>query len=379
MIRSLLALCSTCLLLLLAGCNKAPEPPKNSQAQLTPVRFLTDWYPQPEHGGFYNALVRGYYKEAGLDVTIEPGGPNIYPTQRVPVGAGEFGMASSDIVLTTNAEGQDLVAIGATMQWDPQAIMLHAEDPANSFADLEGRTIAAVPGSVWFRYLVKKFNYQNVKEIPATFTIANFLHDPQYIQQIFVTSEPFFVEQSGGAKPKILLIKDTGYQIYRVFFTTRSYMEKNPEIVRKFRRGRQKYPSWLRSGPRLCSRSVDQPEGSSRRFRSGGPYHILEWLCQCSSRIRGVSPGNKRCFRSSGGAFWISRATRPCGDWGIGAAQECAGRDSDGSCCAGMTVPTACAADRRDPPSPYPLRDEPLPMSYGGQPAIPPHRMCSRH
>jgi NitT/TauT family transport system substrate-binding protein len=81
---------------------------------------------------------------------------------------------------------------------------------------------------------VKKFNYQNVKEIPATFTIANFLHDLQYIQQIFVTSEPFFVEQSGGAKPKILLIKDTGYQIYRVFFTTRSYMEKNPEIVRKF-------------------------------------------------------------------------------------------------------------------------------------------------
>ncbi len=38
-------------------------------------------------------------------------------------------MASSDVVLTTNADGQDLVAIGATMQWDPQAIMLHAEDP----------------------------------------------------------------------------------------------------------------------------------------------------------------------------------------------------------------------------------------------------------
>jgi NitT/TauT family transport system substrate-binding protein len=126
MIRSLLALCCSGSLLLLAGCNKAPEPQKTSETQLTPVRFLTDWYPQPEHGGFYNALVRGYYKEAGLDVTIEPGGPNIYPTQRVPVGAGEFGMASSDIILKTNAEGQDLVAVGATMQWDPQAIMLHA-------------------------------------------------------------------------------------------------------------------------------------------------------------------------------------------------------------------------------------------------------------
>src|SRR5258708_32628576 len=233
MIRIVCGRCFTCSLQVLAGCKEAAAPAKASEVQLTPVRFLTDWYPQPEHGGFYNALVRGYYKDVGLDVTIEPGGPNIYPTQRVPVGAGEFGMASSDIVLTTDAEGQDLVAIGATMQWDPQAIMLHAEDPANSFADLEGRTIAAVPGSVWFRYLVKKFNYQNVKEIPATFTVANFLHDPQYIQQIFVTSEPFYVQKE-GQKIRILLIKDTGYAPYRVFCCTRTYLEKNREVVQKF-------------------------------------------------------------------------------------------------------------------------------------------------
>jgi ABC-type nitrate/sulfonate/bicarbonate transport system substrate-binding protein len=41
---------------------------------LTPVKFQADWYPQPEHGGFYDAVVKGYYKDEGLDVEIIPGG-----------------------------------------------------------------------------------------------------------------------------------------------------------------------------------------------------------------------------------------------------------------------------------------------------------------
>jgi NitT/TauT family transport system substrate-binding protein len=227
-LRSLAMAGASSLLLLLAGCNKS-----STETQLIPVRLQTDWYPQAEHGGFYNALVKGYYKEAGLDVSILPGGPNIYPTNLVATGAADFAMSSSDQVLVARAGGQDLVAVGATMQYDPQAIMLHADDPANRFEDLEGRSIAVVPGSIWFRYLIQKFNFKDVKEIPATFTVANFLHDPQYIQQIFVTSEPFYVQKE-GVKPKILLIKDTGYAVYRVFCCTSTYLKKNPEIVQKF-------------------------------------------------------------------------------------------------------------------------------------------------
>ena len=36
-----------------------------------------NWFPEAEHGGYYAALVRGYYRDAGLDVKILPGGPNI--------------------------------------------------------------------------------------------------------------------------------------------------------------------------------------------------------------------------------------------------------------------------------------------------------------
>ena len=57
---------------MLGGCRK--QPASNG---LTPVTLQTDWYPQPEHGGFYDAQIRGYYKDEGLDVTILPGGPYV--------------------------------------------------------------------------------------------------------------------------------------------------------------------------------------------------------------------------------------------------------------------------------------------------------------
>jgi NitT/TauT family transport system substrate-binding protein len=215
--------------LLLAGCHR-----QQSASGLTPVTFQTDWYPQPEHGGFYDAQIRGYYKEEGLDVTILPGGPYNNSDQQLASGAVQFAMGSSDHVLQVIANGAPLVAIGATMQRDPQAVMVHAESPVHSFQDLDGHAVAIRLGaSTWFDYLVKRYNLKNVREVPATYSVANFLQDPGYIQQIFVTSEPFFVRQAGGSM-RTLLISDTGYSPYRVFVTSRSFLAQHPDVVGKF-------------------------------------------------------------------------------------------------------------------------------------------------
>jgi NitT/TauT family transport system substrate-binding protein len=146
-LRSLIFAGTSAVVVLLADCSKSP-----TQTQLIPVSLQTDWYPQAEHGGFYNALVKGYCKEAGLDVTILPGGPSSSPTELLVTGGADFGMDSSDHVLVDDAERLDIVAVGATMQQDPQAAMVHAEDPASRFEDLEGRTVPAVPGAIWFQY-----------------------------------------------------------------------------------------------------------------------------------------------------------------------------------------------------------------------------------
>jgi NitT/TauT family transport system substrate-binding protein len=216
------ALCS------LAACNRHSQT-----TGPTTITLQTDWYPQPEHGGFYDALLKGYYKEEGLDVHIVPGGPYISGEQQVSGGAAQFAMGSSDQVLVAVSHGLPLVAIAATMQQDPQAIMLHNDSPVHNFADLNGRSIAVKPGSIWFQYLVKRYNLTNVREVPATYSVANFLQDPAYIQQCFVTSEPYFARKS-GAQVRTMLISESGYQPYRVIFASTAFLHDHPDLAAKF-------------------------------------------------------------------------------------------------------------------------------------------------
>ena len=228
--RARAALAALIALFSAAGCHRS-----TATSGLTPVSFQTDWYPQPEHGGFYEALLKGYYRDEGLDVTILPGGPTNVAEQQISTGAAQFAMGSSDRILVAVSQGEPLVAVGATLQSDPQGILLHADSPVHSFQDLDGHSIAVKAGSTWFEYLVRRYNLKNAREIPATYSIANFLADPNYIQQIFVTSEPFFARKA-GASVRTLLISDTGYAPYRVFFTSQSYLAQHPEVVAKFTR-----------------------------------------------------------------------------------------------------------------------------------------------
>jgi len=202
-------------------------------AEPAKVRLATDWYPQPEHGGFYHALVKGYYREAGLDVEILAGGPNAFATQKVATRAAEFGMGSTDDVLMANERGIPVIAVGATMQHDPQGIMVHEASPVRGFADLSGKTVAVTPGTTWFPYLVKRYRLEGVQERAHTFSIGAFLKDPGYIQQCFLTSEPFFARES-GARTRVLLISESGYDPYRVFFARRDLARERPEVVRGF-------------------------------------------------------------------------------------------------------------------------------------------------
>lgn len=225
----LLALVAACLL---QGCHKSSTESAGGGG-LTKVVLQADWYPQPEHGGFYTALAKGYYAAEGLDLSIQPGGPYVTAAQQVAAGGAQFGMGASDTILEAVSDGQPLIAVAATMQHDPQGIMVRKDSPIHSFADLDGHTVAVKPGSTWFEYLVKRYQLNRVREIPATYSVANFVADPQYIQQCFPTSEPFFARQA-GIETRVFLISDSGYSPYRVMFTTQDFLKTHPDTVAKF-------------------------------------------------------------------------------------------------------------------------------------------------
>ncbi len=220
----------------LAGCSRSGTsvavPAAGEPVALPKVRFKTDWYAQAEHGGFYQAVARGYYKEAGIDVNIIPGGPGVLVPQIVLAGQADIAMGASDDLIMWAAKGLPFVVVGVYMQRDPQALLVHAESPVKTFADLDHRTIMAVQGVNWIEYL--KAHYKiDFNLIPSNFGIAQFMADKDFIQQCFVTNEPYYVRKNGG-HPRTLLIADSGFNPYRVIYTTQRYVKEHPAEIRAF-------------------------------------------------------------------------------------------------------------------------------------------------
>ncbi len=205
-------------------------------AQTAPLKKVTlrlDWYPQAEHGGYFCALAEGLYQKAGLDVTILPGVPGDAVEPHVALGQYQFGLSNTDITLMARGRGLPLVAVMATMQHDPVAVLLHADSPVKTFADLEGRTIAVPPGAPWFLYVAKKYRLEHVHELPLTFETSSFINDPQHIQQCFVTSEPYFLSLK-GVKVRTLLVMDSGCDPSRVIVTSDRFLASDPDAVQAF-------------------------------------------------------------------------------------------------------------------------------------------------
>jgi NitT/TauT family transport system substrate-binding protein len=111
--------------------------PAQAQDKFT---YMTNWYAQAEHGGFYQAVAQGIYKKYGLDVTIKMGGPQVNITQMMAAGQADCIMGSSDIQMMQVREGGvPVVNVAAFFQKDPQVLIAH--DDVKKFEDLKGKTL----------------------------------------------------------------------------------------------------------------------------------------------------------------------------------------------------------------------------------------------
>ena len=214
-----------------AGCARK-DAAVVAPSGLRKVVLQSDWFPQAEHGGFYQALAKGFYRDAGLDVEILPGGPGATIKLNVAKGSADFGLYRSDDVIVAASRGLPLVMVAAVMQHDPEALLVHDASPVRTLRDLAGRSVIAPPSMTWIPYVQKKYGIKFDLR-PLNYGLAVFLGDPTTIQQCMMTSEPFFARQH-GAKVRVVRIADSGYDPYHTIMCRRELARNNPEVVRAF-------------------------------------------------------------------------------------------------------------------------------------------------
>jgi NitT/TauT family transport system substrate-binding protein len=206
--------------------------------QLDKVRFGTNWVAEPEHGGFYQALADGTYRQYGLDVTILPGGPQVNNRILLPVGKIDFFM-SANLLQAFDAVAQNVptLSVAAMFQKDPQVLIAHPDAGVEKLEDLKRLTLFVSKEGLasYFQWMKSEFGFNEAKVKPYTFNPQPFLADKNSAMQGYVTSEPYAIEKQGGFKPKIFLLADYGFDTYSTLIETRrDLVEKKPELVRRF-------------------------------------------------------------------------------------------------------------------------------------------------
>jgi NitT/TauT family transport system substrate-binding protein len=233
-------------LLALVGCGEetAKETPALVPAK-TPVTVALNWYPEPEFGGIYEAKLAGLYEAAGLDVDIQAGSASSPVMAQVAAGHVAFGVSTGDEVILARAQQADVVTVFATFQTHPSCIMVHASRGLKGIGDLEGGTLAVEDGIPFAAWLWKKYPLEGVTRVPYQGGVTQWLLDPMYAQQGYVTSEPILAKKEGG-DPVCFMVADTGYNPYAdVLITNGDELANHREVVAAFvaatRKGWEQY------------------------------------------------------------------------------------------------------------------------------------------
>lgn len=211
---------------------RAPAP------DLHPIAFATDWKAEAEHGGFYQAQALGFYREAGLDVTIYPGSPTVNIPQLLGAGEVDFALGSNSFMpLNMVAANLPAKAVMAPFQNDPQVLMTHPRADIQSIADMKGKPIYISDSSLggFWLWLKAKHGFTDAQVRKYNYSLAPFLADKNAIQQGYLTSEPYTVETMSGIRPQVFLLSDDGYPGYAGLVLARiALIEDKPQQVQAF-------------------------------------------------------------------------------------------------------------------------------------------------
>ncbi len=213
--------------------------------------FLTNWYAQAEHGGFYQAQATGLYGKAGLDVTIKMGGPQVNLMQLLVAGQADCIMGYDVQTIKAWEQGIPAVTVAAAFQKDPAVIIAHPH--VKKFEDLKDKTILVGSAGLvtYWPWVKSKYGFTDNQVRPYTFNIQPFLADKDIAQQGYLASEPYSIEKQGKIKPSVFLLSDMGWPPYATTVVCTADTVKNkPKLVAAFvKASMEGWKSYLSADP----------------------------------------------------------------------------------------------------------------------------------
>ena len=133
------------------GCGQTSQPDSDGERQaLQSVSLLIDWKAEPTYAGFFIAKARGFYEQRGLDVEIVEGNGATTAAQLIGAGTYSIGSASGEATAIARSRGIPVKSLAVFYPDVPTVIYSRADTPIRTPADLIGKRIGIINGSITF-------------------------------------------------------------------------------------------------------------------------------------------------------------------------------------------------------------------------------------
>lgn len=240
--RSVALVCVAVSGLLVACGTGRDEPLVPGDNGRIPITLTVNFTAEGDHSPYFVANEKGWYAEAGLDVSVEFSKGSIDAAQRAVTGKTDIAIADTGPVVAINGNGGNLKIVGMLFDQAPQAIFTTRSTGITKPADLVGKKVA-VPNGDTQRIL-----------FPALASVNNF--DPEDVQLIniapsakygalasgavdaifnFSTGDPYVKKAVGEDNSVLIPWRDHGLRLYgNGIVVTTDWLSNNAEVLRKF-------------------------------------------------------------------------------------------------------------------------------------------------
>jgi len=198
------------------------------------------WFLNSQAAGEFVAIAKGFYRDAGIDLRVQPGGPSLDPIQVVAGGGTTFGDAASiGILLNARSRGLPIKAFGSVLQRHPFAFFFLKQSGIRTPRDFEGKTIGIQPtarpllDAVLRKHQVPK---DRVKVVFVGGDVAPLAtHQVDVITGWVIDRLPLFQNLGLGGQVGYFRLWDLGIRMYAyTYFTTDQVYSQRKEVLARF-------------------------------------------------------------------------------------------------------------------------------------------------
>ncbi len=247
--------------------------------------LILNWVPGGDHAPFYYAKKMGWYKEAGIDLGIEPGRGSAPAVQKVGAGANQIGIADMANALVARGKGANTVGVFNVYANSPQGFYWLKSSGIKTVKDLAGKKIGNPAGdgarSVWPAFAKangidpgsvtwvnidanSKLAALKAKSIDATTSFYNIHH-------IF--------QRELGDDMGFLAWKDAGFNPYgNTVIVNADYLKANKPVIASFVKVTQKAFAACVQTPRPCVQALVEANGALQMDNEMQNWALVEVL-----------------------------------------------------------------------------------------------------